>query len=128
MKFTPQSIPDVVLIEPKVHEDNRGYFTETFRQDLFEEAIGYEVNFIQDNESKSTKGVLRGLHYQLTPFTQAKLVRVIDVPAVCAPVAPGVTTRVDSSLPCSPESFTDCHPSSATETELTSENLCHLSR
>jgi dTDP-4-dehydrorhamnose 3,5-epimerase len=78
LKFTPQSIPDVVLIEPKVHEDNRGYFTETFRQDLFEEAIGYEVNFIQDNESKSTKGVLRGLHYQLTPFTQAKLVRVID--------------------------------------------------
>ena len=78
MKFTPQSIPDVVLIEPKVHGDNRGYFIESFRQDLFEEAIGYQVNFIQDNESKSTKGVLRGLHYQLAPYTQAKLVRVIE--------------------------------------------------
>jgi dTDP-4-dehydrorhamnose 3,5-epimerase len=51
---------------------------ETFRQDLFEEALGYQVNFIQDNESKSTKGVLRGLHYQLPPYTQAKLVRVIE--------------------------------------------------
>ena len=78
MKFTPQSIPDVVLIEPTVHGDNRGYFVETFRQDLFEEAVGYQVNFIQDNESKSTKGVLRGLHYQLPPYTQAKLVRVIE--------------------------------------------------
>ena len=78
MKFTPQSIPDVVLIEPNVHGDNRGYFIETFRQELFEGAVGYQVNFIQDNESKSTKGVLRGLHYQLPPYTQAKLVRVIE--------------------------------------------------
>ncbi len=78
MKFTPQSIPDVVLIESTIHGDNRGYFMETFRQDLFEEALGYQVNFIQDNESKSTKGVLRGLHYQLPPYTQAKLVRVIE--------------------------------------------------
>jgi len=78
LKFTPQSILDVVLIEPTVHGDNRGYFIETFRQDLFEEAIGYKVNFVQDNESKSTKGVLRGLHYQLPPYTQAKLVRVIE--------------------------------------------------
>jgi len=78
LKFTPQSIPDIVLIEPTVHGDNRGYFIETFRQDLFEEAVGYQVNFIQDNESKSTKGVLRGLHYQLPPYTQAKLVRVIE--------------------------------------------------
>jgi dTDP-4-dehydrorhamnose 3,5-epimerase len=77
LKFTPQTIPDVILVEPSIHGDNRGYFTETFRQDLFEEAIGYKVNFIQDNESKSTKGVLRGLHYQLPPYTQAKLVRVI---------------------------------------------------
>ena len=77
MKFIPQSIPDVVLIEPTVHGDNRGYFLETFRQDLFEEAIGGKINFIQDNESKSAKGVLRGLHYQLPPYTQAKLVRVI---------------------------------------------------
>jgi len=61
-----------------MHVDDRGYFIETFRQDLLEEAIGYKVNFIQENESKSTKGVLRGLHYQLNPYTQAKLVRVIE--------------------------------------------------
>ena len=78
MKLIPQSIEDVILIEPTIHGDNRGYFVETFRQDLFEEAIGYKVNFVQDNESKSTKGVLRGLHYQLPPYTQAKLVRVIQ--------------------------------------------------
>ena len=78
MKFIPQSIEDVVLIEPNIHGDDRGYFIETFRQDLFEEAIGYKVNFLQDNESKSTRGVLRGLHYQLPPLTQAKLVRVIE--------------------------------------------------
>ena len=77
MKFTPQSIPEVVLIEPAIHSDNRGYFVETFRQDVFEEELGFQVSFIQDNESKSTKGVLRGLHYQLPPYTQAKLARVI---------------------------------------------------
>jgi len=77
LKFTPQSIKDVILIEPTFHGDDRGYFVETFRQDLLEEAIGYQVSFIQDNESKSSKGVLRGLHYQLPPYTQAKLVRVI---------------------------------------------------
>ena len=78
MKFTPQSIADVILIELTTHGDERGYFIETFRQDLFEEAIGYKVNFVQDNESKSLKGVLRGLHYQLPPYTQAKLVKVIE--------------------------------------------------
>ena len=78
MKFTPQSIIDVILIEPTVHDDGRGYFMESFRQDAFESAIGYKVNFIQDNESKSTKGVLRGLHYQLPPYAQAKLVRVTE--------------------------------------------------
>ena len=78
MKFIPQSIEDVILIESTIHGDNRGYFVETFRQDLLEEAIGYQVNFVQDNESKSTKGVLRGLHYQLPPYTQAKLVRVVE--------------------------------------------------
>ena len=78
MKFTPQSIKDVILIEPTIHGDDRGYFIETLRQDLLEEAIGYKVNFVQDNESKSIKGVLRGLHYQLPPYTQAKLVRVIE--------------------------------------------------
>mgnify|MGYP000111270167 FL=1 len=78
MKFIPQSIPDVFLIKPTVHDDDRGYFFETFRQDLFEDAIGYKINFVQDNESKSLKGVLRGLHYQLSPYAQAKLVRVIE--------------------------------------------------
>jgi dTDP-4-dehydrorhamnose 3,5-epimerase len=78
LKLTPQSIEGVILIEPTMHSDDRGYFIETFRQDLLEEAIGYRVNFVQDNESKSTKGVLRGLHYQSLPYTQAKLVRVIE--------------------------------------------------
>ena len=78
MNFIPQSIPDVVLIEPKIHGDDRGYFVETFRQEQFEKAIGYKANFCQDNESKSKKGVLRGLHYQLPPYEQSKLVRVIE--------------------------------------------------
>ena len=78
MNFIPQSIPDLLLIEPTMHGDDRGYFIETFRQDLLEQFIGYKVNFVQDNESKSTKGVLRGLHYQLNPYTQAKLVRVVE--------------------------------------------------
>jgi len=78
MDFVPQSIPDVIIVEPQVHGDSRGYFVETFRQDLFETAIGYKVNFVQDNESKSSKGVLRGLHFQLAPHAQSKLVRVIE--------------------------------------------------
>ena len=78
MLFIPQSIPDVLVIEPKIHGDLRGYFVETFRQDKFEQALGYKVNFIQDNESKSSKGVLRGLHFQLAPHAQSKLVRVIE--------------------------------------------------
>ncbi len=78
MKFVKQSLPDVLVIEPMLHGDERGYFMETFRQDLLEKEVGYQVNFIQDNESKSSKGVLRGLHYQLPPFAQSKLVRVIE--------------------------------------------------
>ncbi len=78
MRFIPQAIPEVILVELEVHGDSRGYFIETFRQDKFEEAIGYKVDFIQDNESKSTKGVLRGLHFQRPPFAQSKLVRVIQ--------------------------------------------------
>ena len=77
MTFTRTAIPDVVIIEPKVHGDSRGYFVETFRQDKLEDFLGYKLNFCQDNESKSSKGVLRGLHYQLPPFAQTKLVRVI---------------------------------------------------
>jgi len=78
MKFTRTEIPDVVIIEPKVHGDERGYFVETFRADKLEEFLGYKINFCQDNESKSSRGVLRGLHYQLHPATQTKLVRVIQ--------------------------------------------------
>ena len=77
LKFKPLSIADLILVEPSLHKDERGYFVETFRQDLFEQTLGYKVNFVQDNESYSTKGVLRGLHYQLPPYAQAKLVRVI---------------------------------------------------
>ena len=78
MKFIPQSIPDILLIEPLVHNDERGYFIETYKQELLDEALGFKVNFVQDNESESiSKGVLRGLHFQSFPFAQSKLVRVI---------------------------------------------------
>jgi len=78
MKFIRTAIADVLVIEPRVHGDERGYFVETFRQDKLEEFLGFKVNFCQDNESKSSKGVLRGLHYQLPPYAQTKLVRVIQ--------------------------------------------------
>ena len=78
MQFINQKIPDIILIKPNIYGDKRGYFVETFRQDLFEGFLGHKINFILDSESKSSKGVLRGLHYQLAPFTQAKLIRVID--------------------------------------------------
>ena len=78
MNFIKANIPEVIIIEPKVFGDERGYFVETFRQGAFENFIGYRVNFCQDNESRSHHGVLRGLHYQLPPFAQSKLVRVID--------------------------------------------------
>jgi dTDP-4-dehydrorhamnose 3,5-epimerase len=78
MNFIRTAIEDVVICEPIVHGDDRGYFVETFRHDKLEEFIGYKINFCQDNESKSSKGVLRGLHYQLDPHAQTKLVRVIQ--------------------------------------------------
>ncbi len=78
MTFVKTKISEVVICKPIVHGDNRGYFVETFRQDKLEEFIGYKINFCQDNESKSSYGVLRGLHYQLPPFAQTKLVRVIQ--------------------------------------------------
>lgn len=73
MNFIEQSIPGVWVIEPKVFLDSRGYFMEAFKQNEFEQHVG-KVNFIQDNESKSSYGVLRGLHYQKGEFSQAKLV------------------------------------------------------
>ncbi|MCR5129954.1 MAG: dTDP-4-dehydrorhamnose 3,5-epimerase [Prevotella sp.] len=76
MEFIPTSIKDVFIIEPKVFNDQRGYFFEVWKQAEFNEHIG-KVDFVQDNESKSSFGVLRGLHYQRGSFSQAKLVRVI---------------------------------------------------
>lgn len=78
MNFIKTAIDDVIICEPKVFNDDRGYFCETFRKDLFEAFIGHCVHFCQDNESKSTFGVLRGLHYQLPPHAQSKLVRVVS--------------------------------------------------
>jgi len=76
LKFTPTVIPEVLIIEPRVFRDTRGSFFEVYRRDLFREH-GIQADFIQDNQSFSTKGVLRGLHYQVAPKAQAKLVRVV---------------------------------------------------
>ena len=77
MKATPLSISDVLLFEPTVFGDNRGFFFESFHQQRFNEAIGRTLSFVQDNHSKSAKGVLRGLHYQIQ-HPQGKLVRVVS--------------------------------------------------
>lgn len=76
MEFVRTEIKDVVILKPQVHGDERGYFIETFRENEFFEKL-IKIHFIQDNESKSSFGVLRGLHYQIPPFSQSKLVRVI---------------------------------------------------
>ena len=77
MNIIKTEIPDVLIFEPKVFGDDRGFFMESFNQRIFNEAVGKEVNFIQDNHSKSSKNVLRGLHYQLQPYAQGKLVRCV---------------------------------------------------
>ena len=77
MKFIETKISDLIIIEPTVFGDARGYFLESYNQKKFEEVVG-KTSFVQDNESKSSKGVLRGLHFQKPPFEQAKLVRCID--------------------------------------------------
>lgn len=77
MKATPLAIPEVMLIEPKVFGDDRGFFLESFNQQVFNQATGTDYSFVQDNHSRSKKGVLRGLHYQLPPHAQGKLVRVV---------------------------------------------------
>ena len=77
MKVIKTNISDVVILEPRVFGDERGYFFESFSQREFNEQVA-EVTFVQDNESKSSYGVVRGLHYQLPPYTQAKLVRVVE--------------------------------------------------
>jgi dTDP-4-dehydrorhamnose 3,5-epimerase len=78
MNIIRTEIPEVLILEPNVFNDERGYFFESFNQKKFEDAIGYKINFVQDNQSKSSKGVLRGLHYQIAPFAQAKLVRCVE--------------------------------------------------
>lgn len=77
MKFIYTEIPEVFIIKPSVFGDARGYFLESYNKELFQKVLG-EINFVQDNESKSSKGVLRGLHFQRSPFEQAKLVRCIE--------------------------------------------------
>jgi dTDP-4-dehydrorhamnose 3,5-epimerase len=76
MKVTATAIPEVLIIEPKVFGDERGFFMESFNQKAFDAAVGQEVRFVQDNHSRSSRGVLRGLHYQMPPHSQGKLVRV----------------------------------------------------
>ena len=77
MKITETEIQGLFVIEPEVFGDSRGYFFESFSRRKFEEATGIQVDFVQDNESKSSYGVVRGLHFQKAPYSQAKLVRVI---------------------------------------------------
>lgn len=76
MKVTATTIDGVLIFEPKVFGDERGFFLESYNQKVFDDALDRDVRFVQDNHSRSTKGVLRGLHYQLSPHAQGKLVRV----------------------------------------------------
>jgi len=78
MKLIKTKIKDLFIIEPQILTDNRGYFFESYNKIKLENLIGKEYNFVQDNESKSSYGVIRGLHYQLAPYNQAKLVRVLE--------------------------------------------------
>jgi len=78
MKVIDTEISDLFILEPKVFGDVRGYFFESYNKMTLDNLLGKEYNFVQDNESKSSYGVIRGLHYQLAPFSQAKLVRVLD--------------------------------------------------
>lgn len=77
MKIRTTTIPDLLLLEPTLFEDERGFFFESFHQQHFDKALGYSVRFVQDNHSGSRRGVLRGLHYQSEPHAQGKLVRVL---------------------------------------------------
>ena len=76
MNVIATDLPEVLILEPRVFGDERGFFLESYNRRVFNDAVGYEVDFMQDNHSRSTKGVLRGLHYQLPPHAQGKLVRV----------------------------------------------------
>jgi len=76
MKVTPMALPEVLILEPRVFGDERGFFLESYNRRAFNDAVGYDVDFVQDNHSRSARGVLRGLHYQMPPNAQGKLVRV----------------------------------------------------
>lgn len=78
MQVTPLKIKEVILIEPRVFSDDRGFFYESFNQKTFQETCGLDITFVQDNHSKSSQGVLRGLHYQSVPYAQGKLIRVLQ--------------------------------------------------
>lgn len=78
MKITPTRLPEVLIVEPKVFGDSRGFFSESWSERVFNQAVGSDVRFVQDNHSRSARGVLRGLHFQLPPHTQGKLVRVVS--------------------------------------------------
>lgn len=75
LEVTPTRLPEVVVLKPRVFGDDRGFFTESWNQKRFDEAVGQPVGFVQDNHSRSAQGVLRGLHYQVAPAAQGKLVR-----------------------------------------------------
>lgn len=94
MNATPLTIPDVVLFTPRVFGDERGFFFESYNQRAFREATGLTVDFVQDNHSRSARGVLRGLHYQIEPRAQGKLVRVVQgaVFDVAVDIRPGSPT------------------------------------
>lgn len=94
MNVIKTEIPDVLIFEPKVFGDERGFFMESFNQKVFEEAVGRKVEFVQDNHSKSVKGVLRGLHFQIKPYSQAKLVRCVkgEVYDVAVDIRPDSST------------------------------------
>ena len=78
MKVTATSFNGVWVFEPEIHTDNRGNFTETYREEVLQNTLKQPIHFVQDNESSSKKGVIRGLHYQLPPMAQSKLVRIVQ--------------------------------------------------
>jgi len=94
MNFIPTKLEGCIVIEPKIFNDERGYFLESFNENTFQKGIGKHIHFVQDNQSYSTKGVLRGLHYQTGDHAQAKLVRVLqgEVLDVVVDLRPGSKT------------------------------------
>ena len=103
MQATATLIADVLIFEPKLFGDARGFFLESFNQKAFDAALGYEVTFVQDNHSRSARGVLRGLHYQVPPHAQGKLVRVtqgcvFDVAVDIRPASPTYGRWVGTEL------------------------------